>query len=108
MDADRINADERLTGRKVIAFVGGEGIGAEIASERLILDSSLSPATLGPVRPPQAVRTIGGYGALRAEASGRERAWTNTPSFTPRSSRRLEKQASRVGLRPRWRGEPCS
>jgi uncharacterized protein YbcI len=45
MEADYTAAVERLTGRKVIAFVSGNNTNPDIASELFILDRNLYPTT---------------------------------------------------------------
>jgi uncharacterized protein YbcI len=50
MQADYTNAIERLTGRKVIAFVSGNNTNPDIASELFILDGNLYPTTRQPGR----------------------------------------------------------
>jgi uncharacterized protein YbcI len=44
MEADYTEAVERLTGRKVIAFISGNNTHPDIASELFVLDSPINPA----------------------------------------------------------------
>ncbi len=48
METEFTNAVERLTGRKVIAFISGNNTKPDIASELFILDSTLYPTTPEP------------------------------------------------------------
>ena len=48
METEFTNAVERLTGRKVIAFISGNDTNPDVACELFILDSSLYPATPEP------------------------------------------------------------
>lgn len=42
MEADFIEVVERLTGAKVVAFIGGNNVNPDIASELFVLDRSLA------------------------------------------------------------------
>ena len=42
MEAEFTDAVERLTGAKVVAFISGNNVSPDVASELFILDSSLS------------------------------------------------------------------
>jgi uncharacterized protein YbcI len=48
METEFTNAVERLTGRKVIAFISGNNTKPDVASELFILDSNLYPTTPEP------------------------------------------------------------
>ena len=48
MKTELTNAVERLTGRRVLAFISGNDTKPDVTSELFILDSSLYPATLNP------------------------------------------------------------
>lgn len=48
METEFTDAVERLTGRKVIAFISGNNTKPDVASELFILDRSLYPSTPEP------------------------------------------------------------